>query len=169
MAIIVVIIRRLSLAINENMSAHSSTQSAIITVISGAFLAGSVDSPVFILFRFFSGAGGNMLSATVPIWMAEVVPARKRATLVDLHGASYLFGYMITAWIGCGFSTQTPRGGSHSVSTGLGSVFSVSSGRDGHPLAEDLLITGVYCILALQCLAPLNLLSCIYWLPKSPQ
>jgi len=44
-----------------------------------------------------------MLSATVPIWMAEVVPAKIRGPLVDLHGAMYIFGYMLAAWVGYGF------------------------------------------------------------------
>lgn len=44
-----------------------------------------------------------MLSATVPIWMAEVVPAKIRGMLVDSHGAMYIFGYMLAAWIGYGF------------------------------------------------------------------
>lgn len=68
--------------------------SAIITLISGALLAGSVDVAMFVVFRFVSGAGGNLLSCTVPIWMAEVVPAKIRGILVDLHGAMYVFGYM---------------------------------------------------------------------------
>lgn len=58
---------------------------------------------MFIVFRFFSGAGGNLLSATVPIWMAEVVPAKNRGLLVDLHGAMYVLGYMAAAWVGYGF------------------------------------------------------------------
>ena len=77
--------------------------SAIITLISGALLAGSVDASMFIVFRFFSAAGGNMLSATVPIWMAEVVPAKNRGLLVDTHGVMYVFGYMAAAWVGYGF------------------------------------------------------------------
>lgn len=77
--------------------------SAIITLISGALLAGSVNAAMFIVFRFFSGAGGNLLSATIPIWMAEVVPAKNRGLLVDMHGAMYVFGYMAAAWVGYGF------------------------------------------------------------------
>ena len=44
-----------------------------------------------------------MLSATVPIWMAEVVPAKIRGILVDSHGAMYILGYMLAAWVGYGF------------------------------------------------------------------
>ena len=44
-----------------------------------------------------------MLSATVPVWMSEVVPAKNRGLLVDIHGALYVFGYMLAAWVGYGF------------------------------------------------------------------
>jgi len=44
-----------------------------------------------------------MLAATVPIWMSEVVPAKIRGMLVDSHGAMYIFGYMLGAWVGYGF------------------------------------------------------------------
>ena len=70
-----------------------------MTLISGALLAGSVHVAMFIVFRFWSGAGGNLLSATVPIWMAEVVPARNRGLLVDMHGAMYVFGVCIATYV----------------------------------------------------------------------
>lgn len=35
--------------------------------------------------------------------MAEVVPAKNRGLLVDLHGAMYVLGYMAAAWVGYGF------------------------------------------------------------------
>ncbi|KAK5136980.1 hypothetical protein LTR08_001487 [Meristemomyces frigidus] len=77
--------------------------SAIITALSGALLAGSVNVAMFIFFRFTSGAGAFMLLSAVPIWMNEVCPPRNRGLLVDIHGASLLFGYMVSAWVGYGF------------------------------------------------------------------
>jgi MFS family permease len=77
--------------------------SALITLLSGALLAGSVHVAMFIVFRFFSGAGAFMILSAVPIWMNEVTPPRNRGMLVDIHGAALLFGYMLAAWIGNGF------------------------------------------------------------------
>ena len=44
-----------------------------------------------------------MCIASVPIWMSEVVPARNRGLLVDIHGAAFLFGYMSANWVGYAF------------------------------------------------------------------
>jgi hypothetical protein len=35
--------------------------------------------------------------------MSEVVPAKNRGLLVDFHGALYVFGYMVAAWMGYAF------------------------------------------------------------------
>ncbi|KAK6433487.1 hypothetical protein LTR95_010332 [Oleoguttula sp. CCFEE 5521] len=77
--------------------------SALIVLISGALLAGSVNVGMFIAFRFFNGAGAFMILSAVPIWMNEVTPPRNRGMLVGIHGAALLFGYMVAAWIGNGF------------------------------------------------------------------
>nr|OQO28618.1 hypothetical protein B0A51_03335 [Rachicladosporium sp. CCFEE 5018] len=77
--------------------------SALVVLISGALLAGSVNVGMFIAFRFFNGAGAFMILSAVPIWMNEVTPPRNRGMLVDIHGAALLFGYMVAAWIGNGF------------------------------------------------------------------
>jgi hypothetical protein len=50
-----------------------------------------------------------MLQATIPVWMSEVVPPRNRGALVDLHGASYLLGFSIAAWVGYGFYFLSDR------------------------------------------------------------
>lgn len=65
--------------------------------------SGSVHVGMFITFRFFSGAGAFMILSAVPIWMSEVAPPLNRGFLVDLHGASLLFGYVIAMWTGYGF------------------------------------------------------------------
>jgi MFS family permease len=110
---------------------------------------------MFIVFRFWSGAGGNLLSATVPIWMAEVVPAKNRGFLVDMHGAMYAFGYCAAAWVGYGFFFLN----------------SSDSWRAPFGMFSDVLVR--LCVnadyLAIQCLPPLILLAGIYYLPESPR
>lgn len=44
-----------------------------------------------------------MILSAVPTWMNEVVPPKNRGAFVDIHGASLLFGYAVSAWIGLGF------------------------------------------------------------------
>jgi MFS family permease len=76
--------------------------SAVLVIISGAFMARSTNIGEFIFFRFISGAGGFMILAAVPIWMNEVVPSKNRGALVDIHSVLSTTGYTISAWAGVG-------------------------------------------------------------------
>ncbi|RFU26560.1 hypothetical protein B7463_g9775, partial [Scytalidium lignicola] len=113
---------------------------AALTLIAGAFLAGSMNVAMFIVFRFVSGAGSSILLAGVPIWMNEVVPAKERGALVDLHGVVFQFGFALSSWVGYGFYYMTNK--------------TIDAWRGP---------------LAFQCLAPIILLIIIYWIPESPR
>ncbi|OQV06735.1 hypothetical protein CLAIMM_11266 isoform 1 [Cladophialophora immunda] len=113
---------------------------ALLTLIAGAGLAGSVHVAMFIVFRFVSGAGSSILLAGVPLWMNEVVPAANRGVLVDIHGAVFQFGFAVASWVGYGFYFLTTK--------------SMDAWRPP---------------LAFQCLPPIITLSIIYWLPESPR
>lgn len=80
------------------------TVPAILIVISGALLAGSVHIAMFLVFRFWSGFGSFMLLGSIPLWMTELVPPKNRGSLVDIHSACLLLGYTLAAWTGVGFS-----------------------------------------------------------------
>lgn len=114
--------------------------SALITLISGAFLAGSVHVAMFIAFRFFSGAGAFMIVAAVPIWMNEVVPPTVRGILVDCHSVGLLFGYALATWLGYAFYHLPPT----------------NNGAWRAPLA-------------FQCLPVFLLLLGLKWMPESPR
>jgi MFS family permease len=77
-------------------------QSAILILVSGALLAGSVHIGMFLAFRFFAGAGAFMILAAVPIWMSEVVPPYLRGALVQIHAVVLVLGYMCASWLGFG-------------------------------------------------------------------
>lgn len=118
--------------------AHT-TQPAIVAVISGALLAGSVNVGMFIAFRFFAGAAAFMLLAAVPLYSTEIVPPNARGMIVGAHGATLSIGYVLSGWIGVGFfywngSTNTWR----------------------PPMA-------------IQCFWPLVMLGGLYFLPESPR
>ena len=76
---------------------------AMLVVLSGALLAGSVNIGMFIAFRFFSGMGSFWLLGSIPVWMTEIVPPKNRGLLVDIHSAALLFGYSFASWSGFGF------------------------------------------------------------------
>ncbi|KAF2654662.1 general substrate transporter [Lophiostoma macrostomum CBS 122681] len=81
----------------------SITVPALLVVLSGALLAGSVHIGMFLTFRFFSGMGSFWLLGSIPVWMTEIVPPRNRGLLVDIHSAALLFGYALASWCGFGF------------------------------------------------------------------
>ncbi|KAI5366805.1 hypothetical protein CUC08_Gglean010066 [Alternaria sp. MG1] len=114
--------------------------SAMLAILSGAFLAGSTNIGEFIFFRFIAGASAFMILAAIPIWMNEVVPVKMRGGLVDIHAVFLILGYCIQGWVGFGFFFATKLG--------------ENTWRPP---------------LALQCAWPLILLSGLYWIPESPR
>ncbi|EXJ74111.1 uncharacterized protein A1O5_02405 [Cladophialophora psammophila CBS 110553] len=114
--------------------------SAILSIVSGAIMAGSVNVGMFIAFRFVAGASAFMILAAVPILMNEIVPVHMRGALVDVHAVMLVLGYTIQGWVGFGFyfwqngSTNTWR----------------------PPIA-------------IQCFWPLCLLVGLYFVPESPR
>ena len=116
------------------------TVPAILVLISGACLAGSVNVSMFLAFRFFSGMGSWMLLGSVPVWMTEIVPPKNRGLLVDIHSASLLTGYFFATWAGFGFYHY-------------------------HPAANNQWRAP----LGLQCVPAFIVLCAMYWLPESPR
>lgn len=81
----------------------SITVPALLVVISGALLAGSVHIGMFLTFRFFSGMGSFWLLGAIPVWMTEIVPPKNRGLLVDIHSCALLLGYASASWMGYAF------------------------------------------------------------------
>ncbi|KFY14232.1 hypothetical protein V492_02761 [Pseudogymnoascus sp. VKM F-4246] len=81
----------------------SITVPAILVVVSGALLAGSTHIAMFLTFRFFSGMGSFWLLGAIPVWMTEIVPAKNRGLLVDIHSCALLLGYALASWMGYAF------------------------------------------------------------------
>lgn len=109
-------------------------------MVSGAVLAGSPNIAVFLVFRFFAGAGAFMILAAVPIWMAEVSPPYLRGALVQLHAIILVLGYNCASWLGYGI------------------YFWKDGGRDNHVWRVPF---------AVQSFWPLCLLLGLYWVPES--
>lgn len=70
-------------------------QSAMLAILSGAFLAGSTNIGDFIVFRFIAGASASIILAAIPIWMNEVAPVKMRGSLVGIHPAFLIVGFCI--------------------------------------------------------------------------
>lgn len=74
----------------------------MLILVTGAVLAGAQNMAMFLVFRFFAGAGAFMILAAVPIWMAEVIPPYIRGAMVQLHAIVLVIGYTISAYLGYG-------------------------------------------------------------------
>ncbi|KAK4616777.1 MFS-type transporter oryC [Fulvia fulva] len=114
--------------------------SVLLITISGAILAGSTDIAMFLVFRFFAGAGAFMILTAVPIWMAEVVSPYLRGALVQLHAIMLVLGYNFASWLGYG-------------------IYHWKDGGNATWLVP----------FAVQCVWPLCLLSGLYFVPESPR
>ncbi|EXJ93636.1 hypothetical protein A1O1_02028 [Capronia coronata CBS 617.96] len=112
---------------------------AVINIVGGALQAGSVHVGMFIVARFITGFAAAMLVALVPVYIAEVAPPAIRGLLVGQHGAFFLVGYTVAAWVA------------------VGSFYSANASFNWRfPLS-------------LQALWPLLLCFFVYWLPESPR
>jgi len=76
---------------------------ALLVLIPSALLTASVDMGMFITFRFFVGWGSFQLLAAIPVWMAELVPPKRRGMLVAIHPVMVNFGYTVASYTGIGF------------------------------------------------------------------
>ena len=93
--------------------------SALLILVSGAIMAGAQNMAMFLVFRFFAGAGAFMILAAVPIWMAEVAPPYLRGALVQLHAVILVIGYMAASYLGFGIYHWKNGGSSTWVSFGV--------------------------------------------------
>ncbi|KAL6246965.1 hypothetical protein RBB50_006272 [Rhinocladiella similis] len=81
----------------------SLTLGTAIILVSNALLAGSVNVPMFIVFRFFQGLGAFIELTTVPLWITEIVPPKDRGMLSDIHPIFINVGYVTASYVGVGF------------------------------------------------------------------
>ncbi|KIY00648.1 uncharacterized protein Z520_03311 [Fonsecaea multimorphosa CBS 102226] len=75
----------------------------VFILVSNALLAASVDTAMFIAFRFFQGFGCAVQLTQVPLYISEIVPPKDRGVLCDLHAIFLNVGNITSAYIGVGF------------------------------------------------------------------
>ncbi|KAJ5813256.1 uncharacterized protein N7503_000006 [Penicillium pulvis] len=76
---------------------------ALIILIASALVTASQHIGMFITFRFFQGWGSFQMLSTIPLWMAELVPPKRRGLLVQVHPAMINFGCTAATYTGIGF------------------------------------------------------------------
>ncbi|CAK7229976.1 hypothetical protein SCUCBS95973_007416 [Sporothrix curviconia] len=69
----------------------------LFVIVGGALTAGSVNVPMFLVFRIIGGFGVGMLLVLFPMYAAEISPPHSRGFLVGQHGAGLCIGYNLAA------------------------------------------------------------------------
>ncbi|KAK6196931.1 hypothetical protein LQW54_011015 [Pestalotiopsis sp. IQ-011] len=77
---------------------------AIVCIISGALLAGSVNYGMLCFSRTLNGVGAAVFIANSPVYMSEVAPPRIRGLLVGLQGVGIVSAYILCSLCGLIFS-----------------------------------------------------------------
>ncbi|CAK7235170.1 hypothetical protein SBRCBS47491_009200 [Sporothrix bragantina] len=101
----------------------SAALAALIILISSGIIAGSVHIGMFITFRFFQGWGSFQMLSTIPMWMAELVPPKKRGLLVQIHPAMINLGYTVASYTGIGFYYYSGHNNQWRGPLGLAALF----------------------------------------------
>ncbi|KAL4891471.1 MFS sugar transporter [Aspergillus ambiguus] len=83
---------------------------AIVTVISAALCAGSVNVGMFVFARFVSGLGLGILGTCIPVYQSEIAPPELRGLMVSMHGVMFGVGYSLSAWLNFGLYFMTQNG-----------------------------------------------------------
>ncbi|CAG9967348.1 unnamed protein product [Clonostachys byssicola] len=81
----------------------SSIYCALLGLIGGSILCGSVNVTMFIIGRFFAGAGAWGFLACTPIYTSELSPANLRGFYVGMNGVNVAVGYSLASYMGMAF------------------------------------------------------------------
>ncbi|CAG9955830.1 unnamed protein product [Clonostachys rosea f. rosea IK726] len=76
---------------------------ALITVVSGALQAGSINPAMFLVARFLCGIGAGIVITNCPVYMSEISPPHIRGMLVANHAISIVYGYIVSSLMALGF------------------------------------------------------------------
>ncbi|KAL4893749.1 general substrate transporter [Aspergillus ambiguus] len=80
---------------------------SLVATLGCALQSGAVAMSMLIIGRFIAGVGVGMLSATIPMYAAELSEPKWRATLSGLLQWMLSWGFFVAQWLGygCSFST----------------------------------------------------------------
>ncbi|OQV02402.1 hypothetical protein CLAIMM_07606 [Cladophialophora immunda] len=76
---------------------------AVMSLIGGAGLTGSVNTTMFIIFRLIAGAGSWGFLALTPVYTAELAPPKLRGFFVGMNGMGITIGYSLASYMGLAF------------------------------------------------------------------
>ncbi|KAI9764617.1 MAG: hypothetical protein M1839_005803 [Geoglossum umbratile] len=82
---------------------------AILSLIGGVCLCAAQNIAMFIVFRFFAGAGSWAFVGLIPVYTAELAPPKLRGFFVGMNAMGITFGYVTASYMGLAFYyTKSP-------------------------------------------------------------
>lgn len=74
-----------------------------LSIIGGVCLCGAQNIAMFIVFRFFAGAGSWAFVGLMPVYAAELAPPKRRGFFVGMNSMGIAFGYVTASYMGLAF------------------------------------------------------------------
>ncbi len=96
---------------------------ALVSILGCALQAGAVNMVMLIIGRFIAGVAVGMLTATIPMYAAELSEPKWRATLSGLLQWMLSWGFLVAQWLGYGCSFSTNEFSCTSLNSKLRSQF----------------------------------------------
>jgi MFS family permease len=82
---------------------YATFTAAILLTVGGALQSGAVNIAMFMVGRYISGIGCDIVMSNTPVYMSEIAPAHTRGLLVGLQGNCIVLGYVISSAAALGF------------------------------------------------------------------
>jgi MFS family permease len=99
---------------------------AALSIVGGVCLCAAQNITMFIIFRFFAGAGSMAFVALIPVYSAELAPPALRGFFVGMNAVGITFGYCTASYMGLAFYYSESTAAQWRAPLGLGLVFPVA-------------------------------------------
>ena len=100
--------------------------SATLSIIGGVCLCAAQNITMFIVFRFFAGAGAFAFVALMPVYAAELAPPKLRGFFVGMNCLGIALGYALAAYMGLAFYYTKSPAAHWRAPLGLALIFPVA-------------------------------------------
>ena len=99
---------------------------ATLGIVGGVFLCAAQNISMFIVFRFFAGAGSFAFVGLIPVYTTELAPPKLRGFFVGMNAMGISFGYVLASYMGLAFYFAKSPAAQWRAPLGLALIFPVS-------------------------------------------
>ncbi|OCL08881.1 MFS transporter [Glonium stellatum] len=99
---------------------------ATLSIVGGTCLCAAQSIAMFIVFRFFAGAGSMAFVGLIPVYSAELAPPKLRGIFVGMNLIGITFGYALASYMGLAFYFAKATAAQWRAPLGLALIFPVA-------------------------------------------